>query len=109
MIVAALVAALVAVAAGSGAAKVGVLKPTVSITFTPVVTVKGKRFKKLETVTVKLKDPDHTWTRKVRANKLGTFSVGFGALALNDCSEYTLTAVGSLKSRYSFSHSLVPC
>jgi hypothetical protein len=109
MIVAALAAAVVAVGAGSGAATVGVLKPTVTIAFTPVVTVKGKRFKKLESLTVKLKDPDHTWTRKVRATKLGTFSVGFGALALNECSEYTLTVVGSLKSRYSLSHSLVPC
>lgn len=102
-------AALVASGAPAGDAAVTVHKPTAAITFGTNVVVKGKYFKKREAVTVTLKSTDHTWVRKAHATATGTFSVSFGSLSLNSCSEYTLTVVGSLKSRFSTSHSLVPC
>lgn len=83
--------------------------PTADLTFATVVVAKGKHFKPGESLTVTIVSSNETWTRTVHATTTGTFSADFGALAINACSEYTLKVVGSLQSRFTFSHALVPC
>ena len=86
-------------------------KPTAAVLFGAEVTVKGKYFKKAEklTVTVTSSTIDGKWTKKATATKTGTFSVSFGHIALSSCNQYTLKVVGSLKSRFTTSHDVVPC
>jgi hypothetical protein len=84
-------------------------KPTAALTFATVVEAKGAHFKPGEALAVSIVTPTETFTRHVKATGTGTFSADFGALSINDCSEYTLKVVGSLQSRFSFSHALVPC
>jgi hypothetical protein len=86
-------------------------KPTATITFGAEVSVKGKFFKKAEKVTVTLSTTttSEKWTRKGKATAKGTFAVSFGHISLNSCDQYTLKVVGSMKSRYTTSHDLVPC
>jgi len=45
----------------------------------------------------------------VTATPTGAFTLSFGHISLNSCDQYTLKVVGSLKSRYTTSHDLVPC
>jgi hypothetical protein len=86
-------------------------KPTATIAFGADVSVKGKYFKKREKVTVTLSTTttSEKWTRKGTATATGGFTVSFGHISLNSCDQYTLKVVGSLKSRYTTSHDLVPC
>ena len=86
-----------------------VKKPTAAVVFSPTVHVVGAHFKPNERVTITLASVDTKWTKKATAKKTGTFSVQFGAIPLNACSEYTLKVVGSLKSRASESHPVEPC
>ena len=50
-----------------------------------------------------------TYVRTVRSTALGTFRINLGTIALNDCSEFTLKAVGALGSRFSLTHPAKPC
>jgi hypothetical protein len=86
-------------------------KPTASIAFATDVVVKGKNFKKREKLTISLSSTTtgDSWKKKVTATVKGTFSVSFGTISLNSCAQYTIKIVGSLKSRYTDSHDLVPC
>lgn len=86
-------------------------KPAATIAFGADVSVKGKYFKKSEKVTVTLSTTttSEKWTRKGKATAKGTFTVSFGHISLNSCDQYTLKVVGSMKSRYTTSHDLVPC
>jgi hypothetical protein len=86
-------------------------KPTATIAFGAEVSVKGKYFKKREKVTITLSTTttSEKWTKKVSATPAGGFTVSFGHISLNSCDQYTLKVVGSLKSRYTTSHDLVPC
>ena len=86
-------------------------KPTAAIAFGADVSVKGKYFKKRERVTVTLSTTTtgEKWTKKVTATPTGAFTLSFGHISLNSCDQYTLKVVGSLKSRYTTSHDLVPC
>ena len=84
-------------------------KPTAALSFATVVEAKGTHFKPAEALTVSIVTPTETFTRHVKATGTGAFTADFGALSINDCSEYTLKVVGSLGSHFSFSHALVPC
>ena len=86
-------------------------RPTATIAFGADVSVKGKYFKKRERVTVTLSTTttSEKWTKKVTATPTGAFTLSFGHISLNSCDQYTLKVVGSLKSRYTTSHDLVPC
>jgi hypothetical protein len=84
-------------------------KPTAALAFSSVVDAMGQHFKPGESLTVTLVSGSDTWTRHVKATAAGSFTASFGALSINDCSEYTLKVVGSLHSSFSFSHALVPC
>lgn len=86
-------------------------KPTATIAFGADVSVKGKFFKKREKVTVTLSTTTtgEKWTKKGTATATGAFTVSFGHISLNSCNQYTLKVVGSMKSRYTTSHDLVPC
>jgi len=106
-VVAASVALLLGVVA-PGAVSAG-KKPTATVVFAQTVKVVGAHFKPKEQVTVTLVSTDQTWTKKARATAKGAFSVDFGAITLNACNEYTLKVVGSMKSRATESHALVPC
>lgn len=116
-LLAAAVAISVALAMTSGLAsaqstsRAVVHKPSVTLVFATELTAKGKYFKKGETVTLTIASAtvEKKWTKKVKATSKGTFSASFGVTSLNSCDQYTLKAVGSLKSRYSESHDLVPC
>ena len=113
------VAAGVAVAGGSASAlamgtavhRPKVHKPTAPITFAAEVSVKGKYFKKRERVTITLSSTtiEQKWTKKARATVKGTFTASFGHIALSSCNQNTLKVVGSLKSRFTTSHDVVPC
>jgi hypothetical protein len=107
-------AVVAAVTAGSVSARPGGLavhKPTAAISFGAEVAVKGKYFKPREKVTVTLTSATISghWTRKATATKTGTFSASFGHIALSSCNQYTLKVVGSLKSKFTTSHDVVPC
>lgn len=86
-------------------------KPTATVDIAAATIVKGKYFKKHERITISLSSSttEEHWTKKVVATVKGTFTADFGAIGLNSCDQYTLKIVGSLKSRFSMSHSLVPC
>lgn len=86
-------------------------KPTATIAFGADVSVKGKYFKKREklTVTLSTTTTSEKWTKKATATATGAFALSFGHISLNSCDQYTLKVVGSLKSRYTTSHDLVPC
>jgi hypothetical protein len=86
-------------------------KPTASIAFGADVSVKGRYFKKREKVVITLSTTttSEKWTRRGTATATGGFTVSFGHISLNSCDQYTLKVVGSLKSRYTTSHDLVPC
>jgi len=110
------VAAVAALTAGSVSARPAAAttvhhKPTATITFAAEVSVKGKYFKNRERVTITLSSTtiSQKWTKKARATKTGTFTVSFGHIALSSCNQYTLKVVGSLKSRFTTSHDVVPC
>jgi hypothetical protein len=60
-------------------------------------------------VTITLASVDEKWVKKATVKKTGKFSVDFGELSLNACSQYTLKVVGSLKSRTALSHPVEPC
>jgi hypothetical protein len=110
----AVAAAVAALAAGSVSARPAVTavhKPTAAISFAAEVVVKGKYFKPREKVTVTLSSTTISmkWTRKATATKTGTFTSSFGHIALSSCNQYTLKVVGSLKSRFTTSHDVVPC
>lgn len=108
------VAAVAALTAGSVSARptgTAVHKPTATISFAAEVAVKGKYFKPSEKVTISLSSATiaQHWTKKVTATKTGTFTASFGHIALSSCNQYTLKVVGSLKSRFTTSHDVVPC
>jgi hypothetical protein len=110
----AVLAAVAALTAGSVSARpagTAVHKPTATITFAAEVTVKGKYFKKREKLTITLSSTtiSQKWTKKATATKTGTFTASFGHIALSSCNQYTLKVVGSLKSRFTTSHDVVPC
>jgi hypothetical protein len=109
--VAAVVAALTAGTVSARTAGTAVHKPTAAITFSAEVSVKGKYFKKREKLTITLSSTtiSQKWTRKARATTKGTFTVSFGHIALSSCNQYTLKVVGSMKSRFTTSHDVVPC
>jgi hypothetical protein len=106
-VVAASAALLIALAAPIAFS--AVKKPTATVVFNPTVHVVGAHFKPKEKVVVTLVSVDTTWKKVAVAKKTGTFSVEFGAIGLNACNEYTLKVVGSLKSRASESHPVLPC
>lgn len=83
-------------------------KPAAELIFGATVEMKGTHFKPREEVTVTLVS-DQVWTRRARAGLTGAFIVDFGALTLNSCSAYTVKVVGSLGSRLTHTHALVPC
>ena len=83
-------------------------KAAATVVFGSTVIVKGTGFKPGEAVTISLAG-DQTWTRHATASAAGTFSADFGALTINECSAYTLTATGAKGSSYTFDHALVPC
>jgi hypothetical protein len=106
------IVALVATAMPATSAPAKVPRPAALIeSFTPDVVVKGTHFKKREKLTVTLSSTtiEKKWTKKVKATATGRFSADFGALPLSSCDQYTLKVVGSLKSRFTTSHSFVPC
>ena len=105
------VAASLASARSNTAAVVKPPKPTASLVFASDVVMKGKNFKKREKLTISLSSSTtgDSWKKKATATVKGTFSVSFGAISLNSCAQYTIKIVGSLKSRYTDSHDLVPC
>lgn len=86
-------------------------KPTATVAFGADVSVKGKYFKKREklTITLSTTTTSEKWTKKATATATGAFAVSFGHISLNSCAQYTLKVVGSMKSRYTTSHDLVPC
>lgn len=115
VLIAALASAVLLATSGLAASRPGSAtvkhKPTANVAFAAEVTVKGKYFKKAEKLTVTLSSTtiSEKWTKKTKATRTGTFSVSFGHIALSSCNQYTLKVVGSLKSRYTTSHALVPC
>ena len=92
----------------SGAQQVTRPKPAATVQFLPAVVVVGKHFKARERVKVSILGSTN-YARTVRATAVGGFRVNFGAIALNDCSEFTLKAVGALGSRFSLTHPAKPC
>ena len=86
-------------------------KPTATVAFGADVSVKGKYFKKREklTVTLSTTTTSQKWTKKATATATGAFTLSFGHISLNSCNQYTLKVVGSMKSRFTTSHDLVPC
>jgi len=92
----------------SGAQQVTRPKPAASVQFLPAVVIVGKHFKARERVKVTLTAAT-TYVRTVRSTALGTFRINLGTIALNDCSEFTLKAVGALGSRFSLTHPAKPC
>jgi hypothetical protein len=114
LVTGAVIAAVAALTAGSVSARpagTAVHKPTATIAFAAEVVVKGKYFKPREKVTVTLSSTtiSQKWTRKATATKTGTFTASFGHIALSSCNQYTLKVVGSLKSKFTTSHDVVPC
>lgn len=105
------VALILSLALGAGTASAVVHKPTATVDIAGTTIVKGKYFKKRERLTISLSSSTTSehWTKKIRATVKGTFTVDFGAIGLNSCDQYTLKIVGSLKSRFSTSHALIPC
>ena len=83
-------------------------KPVANVDFGASVIVTGSRFKPGERLTVTL-IADGTRTRTVAASAKGLLTVSFGALALSNCSAYTLRITGSKGSRFTKSQSAVPC
>ena len=83
-------------------------KATATVDFGSAVVVKGSGFKPGEKLTVTL-IADGTRTRIVSATAKGLLQVSFGALALSNCSAYTLKIMGSLGSKFSKSQAAVPC
>ena len=95
-------------AAAGGADQRTRLKPSAAVQFLPAVVVVGKHFKARERVKVSILGSTN-YVRSVRSTALGTFRVNFGAIALNDCSEFTLKVVGALGSRFALTHPAKPC
>jgi hypothetical protein len=83
-------------------------KPVANVDFGAAVIVTGSRFQPGERLTVTL-IADGTRTRTVAASAKGLLTVSFGALALSNCSAYTLKITGSKGSSFTKSQSAVPC
>jgi hypothetical protein len=110
-LIAAIAATAPAASMSARPAAPAVHKPTATISFGAEVAVKGRYFKPREKLTITLSSTTLAarWTRKATATKTGTFRVSFGQIALSSCNQYTLKVVGTLKSRFTTSHELVPC
>ncbi len=106
LVAGALLAASVATAAAPQ--RTARVKPSASVLFTPAVVVVGKHFKAKERVTVSFSGSVSA-VRKLRATSTGAFRVNFGAIALSDCSGFTLKVVGTMGSRCSMAHPPKPC
>ena len=110
-VTAAIAAAALAGSVSARTAAPAVHKPTATISFGAEVAVKGRYFKPRERVTITISSTTipARWTKKATATKTGTFTTSFGQIALSECNQYTLKVVGTLKSRFTTSHELVPC
>jgi len=83
-------------------------KPIATVDFGAAVVVTGSHFKPGERLTVTLV-ADGTRTKTVAASAKGLLNVSFGALALSNCSAYTLKIKGSKGSTFTKSQAAVPC
>jgi len=83
-------------------------KPVATVDFGQTVVVTGKQFRPRERLTVTLLG-DGTHTKAVTASAKGLMEVDFGALALSNCSGYTLRIKGSKGSTFKMTHPTQPC
>ena len=73
--------------------------PTLSVVPTRPFTVHGVRFRAAERVTVRITTPDGVRTHVVRATSRGSFTTTFTAVAIDRCTQWLVTARGTLGSR----------
>jgi len=74
----------------------------------PVKTSRGVRFKPHEHVRVRVDSPTITATRRIVVGAGGTFTATFTGVAVDRCLGYSLSAVGSLGDRATWSTKLPP-
>ncbi|MFL5926179.1 MAG: hypothetical protein ACJ77E_04510 [Gaiellaceae bacterium] len=83
-------------------------KPVATVDFGASVIVIGSHFQPGERLTVTLV-ADGTRTKPATVNAKGSFQASFGALALSNCSAYTLKITGSKGSKFTKTQPAVPC
>jgi hypothetical protein len=85
-------AALLASAAAAGASVAG--RPTLRLAHFQPLSLRGEHFRAHQRVRVAVSSGEHSWTRRVTTSSSGSFTVGFGTIAVDRCS-FVATAFGA--------------